>query len=115
MIIWSGLGFLVAVIVFAFCLGIEAAVSSLTGGSDFYRQAIWPIPLALVLSGAVCWFLGRRLNKPGGKTYIDKETGEEVILQNKRHSLFFIRMDYWGPILIIIALLYAILRAFNVV
>ena len=105
MIIWSGWGFLVAVIVFGCSLVMEILIESVTGNESFYQQAIWPLALALALSGAICWFLGKYLNKPEERNLIDKETGEEVKLKNARHRLFFIRMEYWGPILLVIAII----------
>lgn len=111
MIIWSGWGFLVAVFVFGCSLVMELLVSSITGNENYYQQAIWPLALALILSGVISWFMGKRLNKPGVKTLIDKDTGEEVILKNKRHRLFFIPMEYWGPILVVIALIYVITKS----
>lgn len=53
--------------------------------------------------------LGKYINKPDGKVYIDAETGEKVMF-NKKHSLFFIKMEYWGPILGVIAVVTLITR-----
>ncbi|MGG7209465.1 hypothetical protein [Clostridium baratii] len=39
-----------------------------------------------------------------GKTYINKETGKEVILR-KKHSFFFIDIEYWGIIFPIIGII----------
>jgi hypothetical protein len=89
---------------------MELLVRSIIGNENYYQQAIWPLALALVISGVISWFLGKRLNKPRGRTLIDKETGEEVILKNTRHRLFFIPMEYWGPILLVIALIYVITK-----
>lgn len=110
MIIWSGWGFLVAVFVFGCSLVMEILVRSITGNENYYQQAIWPLAFALVLSGVISWFLGKRLNKPNDRNLIDKETGEEVILKKAKHKLFFIPMEYWGPILIGIAIIYIITK-----
>jgi hypothetical protein len=45
------------------------------------------------------------LNKPKGKALIDPETGREVIISGVKHTLFFIRVEYWGIILGIIAII----------
>ena len=40
-----------------------------------------------IISGVMSWYLGKYINKPDGKVYIDAETGEKVMF-NKKHSLF---------------------------
>ncbi|HEX7186242.1 MAG TPA: hypothetical protein VF756_30735 [Thermoanaerobaculia bacterium] len=86
MIIWSEWGFLVAVIVFVSSLLMEIAVESRFNDDSYYQTQAWPLALALVIAGAICWFWGKGLNQAGS-----------------RHRLFFIPMQYWGPILGVIA------------
>ncbi|COK33440.1 Uncharacterised protein [Streptococcus pneumoniae] len=62
-----------------------------------------------IISGVMSWYLGKYINKPDGKVYIDAETGEKVMFK-KKHSLFFIKMEYWGPILGVIAVVTLITR-----
>ena len=45
-----------------------------------------------IISGVMSWYLGKYINKPDGKVYIDAETGEKVMF-NKKHSLFFIKWN----------------------
>ena len=45
-----------------------------------------------IISGVMSWYLGKYINKPDGKVYIDTETGEKVMF-NKKHSLFFIKWN----------------------
>lgn len=92
MLIWSGLGFCVFVIMFGCSFIMEFLVESITGNNDFYQQESWPLAIALTLAGVTCWFLGKYLNKNGEQILIDKETGEEIILKNARHRFFFIKM-----------------------
>jgi hypothetical protein len=92
MIIWSGLGFLVVVFVFVF-------------GFFFYDKGTWmssnaPLAYTLLLAGLASGILGGLLNKYGGKTFIDKATGKQVTFR-RSHSLFFIPIFFWGPILIV--------------
>lgn len=51
----------------------------------------------------VLWPIGRRMNS-GGRVLVDKATGQEVILK-PRHSLFFIPVQFWSPILAVIAVI----------
>jgi hypothetical protein len=59
-------------------------------------------PVGLLLSGAALWFLGRKLNDPAkDRILFDPQTGEEV-RSARRHTLFWIRMEYWGVLVVII-------------
>ncbi len=98
MIVWNGLGILVPIIAFLFFLVANLAADGLLG-EGFYESHGWP-KLAAALVGAVSiWFLGRYLNSRGTRTLIDEETGEKVVLGNK-HSLFFLKMEYWAFVLV---------------
>jgi hypothetical protein len=96
MIIWTGLGFLVVVFV-------------LVIGFFFYDHdsAAWyatdkPFAYTLLLTGILSGLLGYFLRRPERKL-VDKATGQGVKVRHS-HSLFFIPMVYWGPILIAWAL-----------
>ena len=103
MIIWSGLGFLVVIFAFGCSLVMNLLISPLFG-HGYYQTHAWPLAFALVVAGVLTWFVGNALNRRRGKIYIDKETGREVQLRTN-HSLFFIKMHYWGPILLVLAFL----------
>ena len=88
LIIWRGLGFLVAVITFGCALGANV-LSNKFRGEGYWEQHAWPMAAALGAAGVVCWFLGRRLNKPARK-----ENGDNRRLWT--HDLFFVRMEWWA-------------------
>ena len=94
------------VIAFAALILTATAVNAIFGGG-YFENHNWPPFLGAVLAGAAVWLLGRRLNGRPGRTMIDRQTGEEVELKNK-HDLFFIPMEYWGPILVLLAVLLAL-------
>lgn len=94
MIIWSGWGFLVAIIVIINTLLGKAIFGSITGDATYFQDHSWPMAVMFIISGVMSWYLGKYINKPDGKVYIDTETGEKVMF-NKKHSLFFIKMEYW--------------------
>ncbi len=97
-IIWSGKGFLVAVITFGFSLVANLITNSVTGGGAYWDVHKWPFALSLFCSAVVCWFAGRVFQRRGARVLIDPETGEEVVL-NEPNTLFFIPMMWWGPLL----------------
>ncbi len=103
MIIWQGLGFLVAVIVFG-CSLAGNLISNATLGDGYYDHHTWPVALSLICSAPVCWFLGRYLRTRSDRVAIDKATGKEFVINQSHHTLFFIPMHYWSPVLVVIAL-----------
>jgi hypothetical protein len=98
MIIWSGLGYLVAVIVFLSSLAFNFAFN-IWWADGYYDAHKWPFAISLFLSAIICWFLGLALQKRASQVVIDKTTGKELILNHSNHAFFFIPMHAWGPIL----------------
>ncbi|WP_434352591.1 hypothetical protein VH441_05055 [Psychrobacter sp. HD31] len=98
MIIWNGWGFLVAVITFGCSFLLEWFSEKMMGSETYYQENSAPLAIALLLAGLISGFLGNWLNTRKAKVFIDKETGQEVIMKDK-HSLFFIPMEHWGIIL----------------
>ena len=101
MIIWSGLGFLVAVIVFGVSLAFNFAFNA-WWGEGYYDSHKWPAGVSLFASAIACWFLGSALRKRTSQHVIDKETGKEFVLDRANHSLFFIPVRMWAPVLVVI-------------
>jgi hypothetical protein len=102
MIIWTGLGFLVAVIVFVSSIILNLAFNTWFG-EGYYDTHKWPLAISLFISAIICWLLGSALRKRTSQTVIDKATGQEMVLNRSNHSLFFIPMHLWGPVLALIA------------
>jgi hypothetical protein len=103
-IIWHGHGYLVAVVVFGCSLAANFIFNT-TRGVGYYDHHKWPFALSLVLSAAICWFLGTYLRKRSDRVVIDKQTGKEIVINQSRHTLFFVPMHYWAPVLLAIALI----------
>ncbi len=101
MIVWSGLGFLVAVIVFgsalACNLGFDAAL-----GKGFYESHLWTVGVAMLLAAAAVWPLGIWLRGRPTREVVDVDTGEQFVLDPLHHSLLFIPVHIWGPLLVTI-------------
>jgi len=97
-IIWTGKGFLVAVVTFACSLSANLISNSVTGSGAYWEAHRWPLAVSLFVSAVVCWFLGRFFRSRDGRVLVDPKTGEQVVL-GKSHTLFFIPMVWWGPLL----------------
>lgn len=101
MIIWSGLGYLVAVIVFGCSLAFNLAFNAWLG-DGYYTAHKWPVAASLLLSAVLCWLLGSALRRRTSQVVVDKATGKEHVLDRSHHSLFFIPMHLWGPVLAVV-------------
>lgn len=106
--IWSGLGFLVVVFTFGSSLIANLICNSVTGSEAYWNAHKWPLAVSLFLSAAVCWFVGRFFHSRKAQVLVDPNTGKEVVLR-KSHSLFFIPMMWWGPVLAVCGLIALVL------
>lgn len=101
MLIWSGWGGLVFLIIFLNSFITEKIVENITKNEYFYQENPIPLIFSIYISSIIIYFLGKWLNKNKVKTYIEKDTGNEVISQ---HTFFFIKMEYWSFIIFVIAM-----------
>ena len=99
MVIWSGLGFLALIIAAIVFIATQFAIDAAMGAGS-YQSVIWAIPLAGIISGALIYFIGNMLNSKPGKILIDPDTNQPVELK-RRHTLFWIPMQFWGLIVAI--------------
>ena len=109
MIIWSGLGFLVAVIGFASLILTEFVSEKVTGDDQFYQEHGWVILVGMLLAAGLTYGLHRLLLQKG-RVVIDKETGQEIVLRSS-HSLFFIPVKWWPVVFIGLGVVIAIVRS----
>ena len=107
MIIWTGLGFLVAVIGFVVLVLTELVSEKITGDDQLYQQHGWVILVGMLVAGAVTYGLHRLLLLQKGRTVIDKQTGQEVVLRSS-HSLFFIPVKWWPIVFAILGVVFAL-------
>jgi hypothetical protein len=89
MIVWSGRGALsVLVLVVSFVL-FNSIIPKAYGDYAFV--------LGFFCAGAFSWFFGKKWNEEQSRTFVDKATGQEIAV-SPNHSLFWIKMQYWGII-----------------
>ena len=46
---------------------------------DYYQEHTWPFSLSLIFSGAIVWYLGKKVFRTTERKLIDQETVQEVI------------------------------------
>jgi hypothetical protein len=89
MIIWSGFGFLAAVIWFGSLLLTQKVVNDAMGDPRFYTAHGWPKLLGFWIAAAICGPLGLWLNRDG-----------------QQHTMFFIPVQYWSPIFAVLGIVF---------
>ena len=108
LVVWKGKGALIIPIVIIACLLMNGVTGSVYHDNDYFQKHGWPKLAALWLAGATTWTLGSYLNGKQTRVLIDKATGKEVILRPD-NSLFFVRMEYWGPALFVLGIIVALM------
>jgi hypothetical protein len=85
MIIWSGYGLLVpAVFLLSFFLTPQV-VDGLSGNPRYWQTHLWPRLVCFLLAGGICGALGVLMN-----------------YNERRHTLYFIPVEYWGIIIAVV-------------
>ena len=112
MFIWSGLGFLVAVITFGSCLLANVLLDA-QFGEGYYSSHPWAIGAALIVGGTITAGLGFRLKGRSDRFVVDEETGERMVINQSNHSFFFVPMHWAGVIIAVIGIGVAISDAFR--
>jgi len=103
MVVWKGWGLAVIGFIFLFVLPIQLLVEYFYGVGQ-YQALSWPVPLAFLLGAIPTTLVGQMLNNKPARVLIDPDTHEKVELK-REHSLFWIPMQYWGVILVILSAL----------
>ena len=103
MIIWTGYGFIVAIIVFVNSLLAELISESISHNDEFYQKNYIPLGISFLVSGIVIFYL---------KKYFDKKKAsnegtrvfDNVTIAKEGHHLFFIPFKYWAYIMTILGI-----------
>lgn len=112
MIIYSGHGYLV-LFLFILPLVVIGAILNWGFGIDVL-QTTSSLPLhSLMVTGAILIFVvGRHLNQQMVEETVYEESGQVKILR-PRHTLYYVRMEYWAPIALALYFAFVAYRAFK--
>ncbi len=109
MIVYRGLGYLVFVFFIA-PLVIVGSVLFYGFGIDFLRSpSWWPIHSMMILGAVLTSGVGWTVNRRMFEETIFAKSGPVTVLR-PRHTLYYIRMEFWGPIVLAV---YFILVAYH--
>ncbi len=99
-LVWRGWGIVVVgIAILWLCVAIvlgEAIHADKAGNAAIFG-------LCLVPAGVMTWFVGRRMNRDATRILLDPATGEQVVVR-RDHSLFFVPVEWWGPILVVLGI-----------
>ena len=98
MLIWSGWGILVPLIM---------AVALLLAVPFDGDAAKYGLAFSQAVAAVAIWVVSKKLNGKPGRIMVDQATGETVELKSK-HSLFFIKMEYWSFVVTAIAIAFVV-------
>jgi 4-hydroxybenzoate polyprenyltransferase len=90
MLVWSRLGCLGFLIVAGVLIGALYLAEAL-GGRTAVEEHPWVLAVSWLLSSALCWVVGRRLNRDYGHQVLD--------IHFTGHSTMGVRLEYAGLIL----------------
>lgn len=108
MIIWSGFGFLVAVIGLASLTLTKLVFESFTGGGESHNSGM-VVFIAMLLAAALTYGLHRLLLLQRARILFDHASGREIALQ-PNHSLFFIPVRWWPGIFILLGIWFSVVQ-----
>ncbi len=109
MIMYRGLGYL-ALVTFALAFfGAAFAFDALFGTAAMRGGPRWPLFVANLLAAAATWRLGRFLNREPLEVTVYEQDGPRTQLETK-HTLYLVRMEYWGPIFFAVVLAIVLTR-----
>jgi hypothetical protein len=98
MIVWTGLGLILPLI----CLLILSLFGHVGGLVGFPAPYKWL--LGGIFASALLWYCGAKVNDPSkDRTVVDAKTGEKLTLK-KRHTLFFMPVQWWSLAVMAMAL-----------
>lgn len=106
LLIWKGWGVVVIGIALLW-LFIGGAAAAVVHADQTGTAAV--AALCLVPAGAMTWWVGKRLNRNTTYALVDPKTGAPVVIR-REHSLFFLAVEWWGPVLAAIGVLVCIVE-----
>lgn len=98
MLIWRGWG-IVVVGVALLAIFFAAFVASFLNLSEDAASIV--TFASFIPAGVATWYVGRRMNRNALRELVDPQTGETVQLRSY-HDFFFLRVEWWCPIMAIL-------------
>lgn len=107
MIIWSRMGFLVAVFVLASNALLALMLETLFGAGYFGKHP-WAVGLGFFMGGLLSSAVGFAIRPRGGRQVIDAQTRKRFVIRDPDHTFFFIPMHWAGLVVAGIGVIVAV-------
>jgi len=101
-IIWQGFGFLGGLIPFLISLVAQMASDAMFEKGFYLEHPLLPVA-ALLISSAIVWLLGVKLNSSPSQVLVDPKTGQQFEFK-KKHTMFWIPLQWFSAVIAAIAL-----------
>ncbi|HEX5834273.1 MAG TPA: hypothetical protein VFY34_10490 [Pyrinomonadaceae bacterium] len=112
MIIYSGQGYLVLAL-FILPLIVFGVLLNWAFGIDVLRTTSWlPLHTLMVMGAILIFVVGRYLNRNMVEDTVYEDSARVKIFR-PRHTLYYVRMEYWAPIALAIYFALAAYREFR--
>ena len=112
MIIYSGQGYLVLAL-FILPLIVFGVLLNWAFGIDVLRTSSWlPLHTLMVMGAILIFVVGRYLNRNMVEDTVYEDSARVKIFR-PRHTLYYVRMEYWAPIALAIYFALAAYREFR--
>lgn len=109
MIYYTGLGYLVG-IVFIAPLAVLGLIFNWGFGIDpLSTQSWWPLHSLMILGAVFTFLVGWYCNRKPVEETVYEKSGP-VHTYRTRHTLYWIPMEYWGPIILAMYFFFAAIR-----
>ena len=108
--IFTGWGPVVLVVFLLITFGAQSLFTRLTGEGRYFLQHRLVGLLIFAFAGIVVWFLGRFMNRKPLEVMELDQHGRKLVAK-ARHTIWFIRAEYWGPILFLLLTLIVLVKA----
>lgn len=99
MISYSGLGYLTLAFFIAPFIVIGSILNWGFGFDVLSARSRWPLHSLMILGAGLTFVLGRYFNRNMAEDTIYEKSGPVKVLR-PRHTLYWVRMEYWGPIML---------------
>lgn len=113
MIFYTGLGYLVLPLFIAPFMVIGIILQKALGVDVLSRRSSWLILHSLMAFGAILVFVVGWYGNRNKVTEVTYEPSGPLTRLKPRHTLYWIRMEYWGLIALVIYFILAALRAYR--
>lgn len=104
MIISRGFGIVVVGVSFMVAVALIYTSKALGADEEFFRKQIWPIAVGLLINGLILATLGCLMNGKKIKELVEFDSRFIDDIFDGEHSLFFISVEYWGILSLLLSI-----------